>query len=31
MLNIYDSIPAISVLTLINEPVLHVMDMDTKK
>jgi hypothetical protein len=29
--NIYDFIPAISVLTPINELALHVMDMDIKK
>jgi hypothetical protein len=31
MLNIYDFIPAISASTLINELVLHVTDMDTKR
>jgi hypothetical protein len=31
MLNIYDFTRAISALIQINEPVLHVADMDTKK
>jgi hypothetical protein len=31
MPNIYDFIPVISASTQINEPVLHVMDMDTKR
>jgi hypothetical protein len=31
MLNIYDFTPVISVSTLINEPVLHVTDMDIKR
>jgi hypothetical protein len=31
MLNIYDFIPVILALTPINEHVLHVMDIDTKK
>jgi hypothetical protein len=31
MLNIYDFIPVISASTPINEHVLHVTDMDTKK
>jgi hypothetical protein len=29
--NIYDLMPHISVLTQINEHVLHVIDIDTKK